>query len=74
MIGKILVITTAVFSLISVILYLLGYLKGKNSVSNSNESTSINFITYGNFTYNLVIVGVLGISLYLLSNIVVYNF
>lgn len=74
MIGKILVITTAVFSLISVILYLLGYLKGKNSVSNSNESTSINFITYGNFTYNLVTVGVLGISLYLLSNIVAHNF
>ena len=69
MIGKILVITTAVFSIISVILYALGFFSSKK-----NETQGSKYTTYGNYTYSLITLGVLAISLFLLSNIVSHNF
>lgn len=69
MIGKILVIVTTVFSLISMLFYLLSYL---NRLKNITQSTK--YSNFGNYSYTGVVVGVLSICLFLLSNIVAHNF
>lgn len=97
MIGKVLVISTFVFSLLSVIFYAFSFFQGKSLKKSSanDEALSLNkeeadgsinknvgevkikghwATQYGGFAYYLVTIGVLAISLFLLSNIVSHNF
>lgn len=83
MIGKVLVITTFVLSLVTVILYIMGFINKNKTISdvnNSGNNSNLNnsnlnkFTQFGSISYYLVTIGVIGISLFLLSNIVAHNF
>lgn len=69
MIGKILVIVTTVFTLTSMLLYVFSHLKRVK-----DDKLSMKLSQYGNFSYLGVVIGVLSICLFLLSNIVAHNF